>query len=47
MNYQISWFKEAGVTHAEDGSKLDMTWNEYHTVVKKCKANGSASVCWK
>jgi multiple sugar transport system substrate-binding protein len=40
MNYRISWFKEAGVSNAGDGRKLDMTWDEYHVVAKKCKANG-------
>jgi len=40
MNYRISWFKEAGVANAEDGRKLDMTWDEFFAVVKKCKANG-------
>jgi multiple sugar transport system substrate-binding protein len=39
-NYRISWFKEAGVANAEDGNKLDMTWDEYHAVAKKCKAAG-------
>ncbi len=40
MNYRISWFKDAGVANAEDGRKLDMTWEEYHAVAKKCKAAG-------
>ncbi len=40
INYRISWFKEAGVANAEDGRKLDMTWDEYHAIAKKCKANG-------
>jgi multiple sugar transport system substrate-binding protein len=40
VSYRISWFKEAGVVNAEDGRKLDMTWDEYHAVIKKCKANG-------
>jgi len=40
VNYRISWFKEAGVANAEDGNKLDMTWDEYHAVAKKCKAAG-------
>jgi multiple sugar transport system substrate-binding protein len=40
INYRISWFKEAGVANADDGRKLDMTWEEYHAVAKKCKANG-------
>ena len=38
VNYRISWFKEASVANAEDGNKLDMTWDEYHAVAKKCKA---------
>ncbi len=40
INYRISWFKEAGVANAEDGTKLDMTWDEYHAVAKKLKAKG-------
>lgn len=40
MNYRISWFKEIGVANAEDGSKLDMTWEEYHAIGKKLKAMG-------
>jgi multiple sugar transport system substrate-binding protein len=40
MNYRISWFKDAGVANADDGRKLDMTWEEYHAVAKKCKAAG-------
>jgi multiple sugar transport system substrate-binding protein len=40
VNYRIGWFKEAGVPNAEDGRKLDMTWDEYHAVAKKCKAKG-------
>ena len=40
VNYRISWFKEAGVANAEDGNKLDMTWDEYHAIAKKCKAAG-------
>ena len=40
INYRISWFREAGVANAEDGTKLDMTWDEYHAVAKKCKAAG-------
>jgi len=39
-NYRISWFKEAGVADAEDGSKLDMTWDEYFAVGKKLKEKG-------
>ncbi len=40
VNYRISWFKEAGVADAEDGRKLDMTWDEYFAVGKKLKAKG-------
>ena len=40
MNYRISWFKEAGMPNAEDGSKIDVTWDEYHEIAKKCKAKG-------
>ena len=40
VNYRISWFKEAGVAEAEDGRKLDMTWDEYFAVGKKLKATG-------
>ncbi len=40
VNYRISWFKEAGVAEAEDGRKLDMTWDEYFAVGKKLKAKG-------
>jgi multiple sugar transport system substrate-binding protein len=40
VNYRIGWFKEAGVANAEDGRKLDMTWDQYHAVAKKCKAAG-------
>jgi len=40
VNYRISWFKEAGVANAEDGTKLDMTWDEYFAVGKKLKAKG-------
>jgi multiple sugar transport system substrate-binding protein len=39
-NYRISFFKEAGVANAEDGQKLDMTWDEYFAVAKKLKAKG-------
>jgi multiple sugar transport system substrate-binding protein len=39
MNYRISWFKEAGVATADDGSKVDLTWDEYHEVAKKLKAS--------
>jgi len=40
MNYRISLFKEAGVANAEDGNKVDLTWDEYHAVAKKLKAKG-------
>ena len=40
INYRISWFKDAGVANAADGRKLDMTWDEYHAVAKKCKTAG-------
>ena len=40
MAYRIGWFKEAGVANAEDGNKLDMTWDEYFAVAKKLKAKG-------
>ena len=40
VNYRISWFREAGVANADDGNKLDMSWDEYHAVAKKCKAAG-------
>ena len=42
VNYRISWFKEAGVADAEDGRKLDMTWDEYFAVGKKLKEQGQA-----
>ncbi len=40
VNYRINWFKEAGVADAEDGSKQDMTWDEYFAVGKKLKEKG-------
>ncbi len=40
MAYRISWFKEAGVANAEDGNKVDLTWDEYHAIAKKLKAKG-------
>jgi multiple sugar transport system substrate-binding protein len=40
VNYRISYFKEAGVANAEDGNKLDMTWDEYFAIAKKLKARG-------
>ena len=43
MNYRISWFKEAGCPNAEDGNKVDLTWDEYHAIAKKCKAQGIPS----
>jgi len=40
INYRISWFKEAGAANAEDGTKLDLTYDEYHAIAKRCKAAG-------
>jgi len=40
VNYRTSWFKEAGVANAEDGSKLDMTWDEYFAVGQRLKEQG-------
>ena len=40
MNYRISWLKEAGCPNAEDGAKVDLTWDEYHAIAKKTKAAG-------
>jgi multiple sugar transport system substrate-binding protein len=40
MAYRISLFKEAGVANAEDGNKLDFTWDQYFAVAKACKAKG-------
>jgi multiple sugar transport system substrate-binding protein len=40
MAYRISWFKEAGCPNAEDGNKVDLTWEEYFAIGKKCKAKG-------
>jgi len=40
MAYRIGLFKEAGAANAEDGSKVDMTWDQYFEVAKKCKAKG-------
>jgi len=40
VNYRISMFKEAEVANAEDGRKLDMTWDQYFAVAKKLKAKG-------
>jgi multiple sugar transport system substrate-binding protein len=38
--YRIGWFKEANVANAEDGTKIDLTWEEYHAIGKKLKAQG-------
>jgi len=40
MAYRISSFKEAGVAGAEDGRKLDMTWEQYFALAKQLKAKG-------
>jgi multiple sugar transport system substrate-binding protein len=40
INYRIGYFKEAGVANADDGTKLDMTWDEYFAIAKKLKARG-------
>ena len=40
MAYRINWFKEAGCPNAEDGNKVDLTWDEYFAIGKKCKAKG-------
>ena len=40
MAYRIGLFKEAGVANAEDGAKVDLTWDQYFEVAKKCKAKG-------
>jgi multiple sugar transport system substrate-binding protein len=40
INYRISYFKEAGVANADDGTKLDMTWDEFFAIAKKLKARG-------
>ena len=40
VSYRISWLKEEGVPNAEDGRKLDMTWEQYHALGKKLKAKG-------
>lgn len=40
MAYRISVFKDAGVANAEDGNKVDMTWDQYFAVAKKAKAAG-------
>ena len=38
MAYRISWFKEAGIAVADDGSKVDLTWDQYFEVAKKLKS---------
>ena len=40
VGYRISMFKQAGVANAEDGTKIDMTWDQFFEVAKKCKAAG-------
>ena len=40
MAYRISWFREADVVQADDGRKLDMTWEQYFGVAKQLKAKG-------
>ena len=40
MAYRISWFKEAGCPNAEDGNKVDLTWDEYFAIGQKLKAKG-------
>lgn len=40
MAYRISLFKEAGVANADDGNKIDMTWDQYFAVAKALKAKG-------
>jgi multiple sugar transport system substrate-binding protein len=40
VTYRISMFKDVGVANADDGMKLDMTWDEYHAIGKKLKAKG-------
>jgi multiple sugar transport system substrate-binding protein len=40
MAYRISMFKDAGVADADDGTKIDMTWEEYFAVAKTLKAKG-------
>jgi multiple sugar transport system substrate-binding protein len=40
MLYRISWFKDAGVANAEDGTKIDVTWDQYFEVGKKLKTQG-------
>ena len=38
--YRISMFKDAGVANADDGTKIDMNWDEYFAVAKNLKAKG-------
>jgi multiple sugar transport system substrate-binding protein len=33
-------FKDVGVANAEDGAKLDLTWDQYFDIAKKVKAKG-------
>jgi multiple sugar transport system substrate-binding protein len=40
MAYRIGLFKEAGVAAADDGNKVDLTWDQYFEVAKKLKAKG-------
>ncbi len=40
MAYRISLFKEAGVATADDGAKVDLTWDQYFAVAKTLKAKG-------
>jgi multiple sugar transport system substrate-binding protein len=40
MAYRISMFKEAGVANADDGRKIDMTWEQYFAVAKTLKTKG-------
>jgi multiple sugar transport system substrate-binding protein len=40
MAYRIGLFKEVGVANAEDGAKVDLTWDQYFAIAKKCKAKG-------
>jgi multiple sugar transport system substrate-binding protein len=40
MAYRINLHKEAGMPNAEDGNKVDVTWDQYFEIAKKCKAKG-------
>jgi len=40
MAYRIGLFTEAGCPNAEDGNKVDLTWEEYFAIAKKLKAKG-------